>query len=111
MHELEEVTVLACRLVCSMKAREDVLDDGARNGKWDGVATLADELHERREGSAVDVLENEKRLALHRNHIERRDDIRVAKGSRKARLVEKHLRESGIGREVSVQPLDRDGAR
>ena len=60
---------------------------------------------------AVHVLHDEEELAVRRDDVERRDDVRVADARGEARLVEEHRDELGILRELRVQPLDRDRAR
>ena len=65
----------------------------------------------RESDSPCDVLHDEEELALGRDDVERRHDVRVADARGEPRLVEEHRDELGILRELRVQPLDRDGAR
>ena len=55
---------------------------------------------------ALDVLHHEVVAGVGRADLEDGDDVRVVDAGREARLVEEHLDELGVPRQVLVQPLD-----
>ena len=86
-----------------------MIDAAMRGGHV--LALLARRAKQLRERLAVDVLHDEEELAVGRDDVDRRDDVRVLDARGEARLVEEHRDELGILGELRMQPLDRDGAR
>ncbi len=64
----------------------------------------------RREGVALHVLHDDVVALLARADLEDGDDVRVVDPRGEARLLEEHLDELGLAREVGVKALDRDEA-
>ena len=112
MDDAERLAALVLRLVRRVQPVQDARHDRARRSRRGmRCAASRDARMQARERLARHVLHDEEELAVRRDDVERRDDVRMPDARREARLVEEHRDELGILRELRVQPLDRDRAR
>src|SRR5262245_5178917 len=111
MDDLERVTTLRTGLVCRVEAGKHAADDGRDHGERDGAFLVACCSQDRPPRIPEDVLHDEQDLALVRDDVERRNDVRMMDARGNARLIEEHRDEIRVLREMRVQALDRYGAR
>ena len=103
MHELHLGAVVVGERVRGVQPLERVEEEWNDDPRWAMVAVLP---QERRERAALDVLHRDVVDAVLRPEIHDGDDVGVVQPRRDAHLVEEHVDERLVVREVRVQHLD-----
>ena len=104
------LAVVVLQLVRRVEPREHVDDDAQADLRRQAHAALRRAREEAPEGVALHVLHDDVVALLALADLEDGHDVRVVDARREARLLEEHLDELGLAREVRVQPLDGDEA-
>ena len=108
--EVEQLVVVVPELVRGVQAGERVEHDADDDGHRNALAARRGARQEARQRVALDVLHHEVVAAVAGADLEDGDDVRMVDRRREARLVEEHLDELLLAREVRVQALDGDEA-
>ena len=109
MHEIERLAALTAQLVRGGQTGECVGDHRQRKSRRQGFAGILGGRHDPTQRVAFEVVHHQKVAAVRRiTDVERGDDIRVVDACGEACLVEEHVDEFFLVREVGVQDLDRD---
>jgi hypothetical protein len=111
VNDAERVPRFAHGLVRGVQAVERVADDRRRDSqRRRRGSTVGLEVKEARERLSGDVVHHDEELAGVGDHVERRDDVRVADARDDAGLVHEHRGEVRILCQPRVKPLDGHGA-
>ncbi len=110
MDDAQRVAVIVRELVGGVQPREHIGEDAYRHVHRHALSALDRARDEVREGVALHVLHDDVVALLARPDLEDGHDVGVVDPRGEARLLQEHLDELGLAREVRVQALDPDEA-
>jgi hypothetical protein len=106
MNDLQRPPVVVGPLVRRVQAGEGVEDDAHGDPRRDRLLLLRGAVEQVSGRVALDVLHHEVVAGSRGANFQDRDDVRVVDPRGQTRLVEEHLDELAVPRQVLVQPLD-----
>lgn len=106
--DFERLAVRPSRFMGCVEPSEDTDDDRDEDGHGRGVPARSGESKQLGQRHSVQIVHDEKQLAVLRNHVERRHDVRVADARREPRFVDEHRDELRLFGEVRVHAFDGD---
>lgn len=111
MHDAERLSILVRRFVGRVKTMQHAGHEGDRDVHVDPLSALRTRAQQLRESFTVDVIHDEKHVAILFDDIEHRGDVGMSNPSGQTRFVQEHGREFCVARQVRMQMLYRDEAR
>ncbi len=106
VHDAERVVVVVLELVGGVEPREHVDDDAQAHLRRKAQARLRGAREQATERVALHVLHDDVVALVARANLEDGNDVRVVDARGEARLLQEHLDELGLARQVRVQALD-----
>ena len=110
MDEPHHLTHLVDELVGRVQPRQRIDHDAQHDRRRDTLVGVARQREQARERLTFDVLHNDVIASAALTDLDDRYDVRMVDARRESRLVEKHLDELALLRQMRMQALDGDEA-
>ncbi len=111
MHEIEALAEIVPGFVGCVQPLEHSAHNPECDARRNSLAAVSRCARKVRQGDPPDVLHDDEYFVVHVDDVERRNDVGMGDARREPRLIEEHLDEIRVARELGVEALDRDGPR